>query len=229
MADDARPDDRLNGDQEDSEIARRKQEFTRRVLLRAGWVVPMETTINIPSASAQTPSPHNDVHGDSPHQDNIIEHLDIHLDTPGPPHQDHSDGAPHGDHSDAATHVDLHGDAHADHGDHDDAHGDFVFNDHTDAGHNDHLDGTLHTDHSDATSHSDHSDSSGPGHLDTQDQHPPHGDHWDVQHRDHDDNNTTSPHDDHGDSPYVDHYDSNHRDHSDAGLIRITLTILIQI
>ena len=77
--------------QEDPEIARRQQDFTRRVLLRAGWVVPMVTTVNIPSASAQTPPPHNDVHGDAPHEDNIVEHLDVHLDSPVPPHDDHSD------------------------------------------------------------------------------------------------------------------------------------------
>ena len=71
MADDSRPDDKPKGDQEDPEIARRRQDFTRRVLLRAGWVVPMVTTVNIPSASAQTPPPHNDVHGDAGHQDNI--------------------------------------------------------------------------------------------------------------------------------------------------------------
>src|SRR5262245_38712070 len=93
MAEDPQPDDKPKGDQHDPEIARRQQEFTRRVLLRAGWVVPMVTTINIPSASAQTPTPHNDVHGDSPHLDNIIEHLDVHLDSVVPPHADHTDHA----------------------------------------------------------------------------------------------------------------------------------------
>ena len=46
------------------DTSERQKDFTRRALLRAGWVVPAVTAINIPSASAQTPTPHNDVHGD---------------------------------------------------------------------------------------------------------------------------------------------------------------------
>ena len=49
---------------ETSDTSERQKDFTRRALLRAGWVVPAVTAINIPSASAQTPAPHNDVHGD---------------------------------------------------------------------------------------------------------------------------------------------------------------------
>ena len=70
--------------------------------------------------SAQTPPPHNDVHGDSPHVDDIIEHLDVHLDTPAPPHTDHSDhtDVPHSDtpHTDA-PHTDTPPHADAPHGD----------------------------------------------------------------------------------------------------------------
>src|SRR5262245_50003626 len=238
MADDSRPDDKPNTDQNEAELAERRRDFTRRALLRAGWVVPMVTTVNIPPASAQvpTPPPHNDVHGDSGHGDDIIEHLDVHLDTITPPHDDnhsdlpHSDtphtDAPHDDHADGphtdaphtdTPHQDTHGDSHGDHGDHSDVHGDFSFSDHTDGGHSDHLDNAFHTDHADAITHSDHSDASGPGHLDSPPQKPPHGDHWDVQHRDHDDKNTVPPHDDHRDVPYTDHFDNDHRDHADAG------------
>src|SRR6185503_4948480 len=114
MADDSRPDDKPKSDQQDPEIARRQKDFTRRALLRAGWVVPMVTTVNIPSASAQTPVPHNDVHGDSGHVDNIIEHLDVHLDTPVPPHDDHTDHAD-APHTDTPPHTDA---PHTDHSDH---------------------------------------------------------------------------------------------------------------
>ena len=67
------------------DTSERQKDFTRRALLRAGWVLPAVTAINIPSASAQTPAPHNDIHGDAPHTDNIIEHLDVHLDSPVAP------------------------------------------------------------------------------------------------------------------------------------------------
>ena len=281
---------------ETSDTSERQKDFTRRALLRAGWVVPAVTAINIPSASAQTPTPHNDTHGDAGHGDNIIEHLtstwirrsprttttptmstsphadtphtdvphsdaphtdaphsdtpphtdvphsdtpphtdnphadvptphtdvphtdtpphtDVpHTDTPPhtdvphtdtPPHTDvphsdtpahtdvpHSDTPSHGDHADAATHVDVHSDNHGDHGDHSDVHGDVpTFNDHTDLGHADHADTVFHTDHLDTAPHArSYGPSSGPGHLDTPPQHPPHSDHWDVRHRDHDDN-----------------------------------------
>ena len=59
---------------ETSDTSERQKDFTRRALLRAGWVVPAVTAINIPSASAQTPAPHNDIHGDSAHVDNIHSH-----------------------------------------------------------------------------------------------------------------------------------------------------------
>ena len=74
-----------------------------------------------------------------------------------------------------------------------DAHGDFSFNDHTDGGHSDHADAVFHTDHADTAPHADHDDLSGPGHLDSPDQHPPHSDHWDVHHRDHDDKSYNPP------------------------------------
>src|SRR5262245_62900544 len=69
----------------------RQRSFTRRALIRAGWMVPVVTTVNIPAASAQTPSPHNDVHGDAQHLDQVSDHLDVHADTPPPVHTDHSD------------------------------------------------------------------------------------------------------------------------------------------
>ncbi|MGO8056090.1 hypothetical protein, partial [Rhizobium leguminosarum] len=59
--------------------------------------------------------PHNDAHGDTPHQDSENIHVDIHLDTGGP-HSDHNDhvDAPHADaphtdvpHSDTPTHTDV--------------------------------------------------------------------------------------------------------------------------
>ena len=59
---------------ETSDTSERQKDFTRRALLRAGWVVPAVTAINIPSASAQTPTPHNDAHGDAPHLDDILIH-----------------------------------------------------------------------------------------------------------------------------------------------------------
>ena len=153
------------------DTSERQKDFTRRALLRAGWVVPAVTAINIPSASAQTPTPHNDVHGDMAHVDEVEIHSDLHIDTPPPGHQDlvpphvdvpHSDTPTphtdtphvddpvvHTDHTDGGVHGDAHGDAHQDHDDHTDAHGDFSFKDHTDGGHTDHLDTSYHTDHTD--------------------------------------------------------------------------------
>jgi hypothetical protein len=83
----------------------RQKDFTRRALIRAGWTVPLVTTINIPEASAQTPAPHNDVHGDSPHTDETSVHLDVHLDSRLPIHSDFSDhtDTPHTD----APHTDV--------------------------------------------------------------------------------------------------------------------------
>src|SRR5262245_5280271 len=78
----------------------RGKDFTRRALIQAGWTVPVVTAINIPEASAQTPAPHNDVHGDAPHQDDSIIHSDIHLDAPGrAEHVDYTDhtDTPHTD------------------------------------------------------------------------------------------------------------------------------------
>src|SRR5262249_7088326 len=99
--DDEAPDDATH----EAETAARQKEFTRRALIRAGWVAPLVTTVNIPSASAQSPTPHNDAHGDSAHEDEISIHLDGHLDTSSPVHLDHGDhvDAPHSDapHTDA--------------------------------------------------------------------------------------------------------------------------------
>src|SRR5262245_4628935 len=152
MADDSRPDDKPKIDQNEAELAERRRDFTRRALLRAGWVVPMVTTVNIPSASAQlpTPPPHNDVHGDSGHGDEVVEHLDVHLDSITPPHEDHDD---HTDvpHTDTPPHTDA---PHSDHSDHSDLpHTDTP---HVDDPHTDHADG-AHTDvpHSDTPPHTD--------------------------------------------------------------------------
>ena len=71
MSDDARRDDTPKGDDDDLDLARRQRDFTRRALIRAGWVVPMVTTVNVRAAAAQSPGPHNDVHGDVPHVDEI--------------------------------------------------------------------------------------------------------------------------------------------------------------
>ena len=87
---DSRDDEVPDVKAETSEPSERQKDFTRRALLRAGWVVPAVTAINIPSASAQTPAPHNDVHGDAPHADEITVHADLHIDTPQPPHDDRS-------------------------------------------------------------------------------------------------------------------------------------------
>ena len=55
---------------ETSDTSERQKDFTRRALLRAGWVVPVVTAINIPSKPRRrAPAPHNDAHGDAPHQD----------------------------------------------------------------------------------------------------------------------------------------------------------------
>jgi hypothetical protein len=91
---------------ETTDPSERQKDFTRRALIRAGWVVPAVTAINIPSASAQTTVPHNDVHGDAGHVDNIIIHDDVHLDTPAAPHTDHTD---HTDtpHTDTPAHTDA--------------------------------------------------------------------------------------------------------------------------
>ena len=111
----------------------RQRDFTRRALLRAGWVVPLVTTVNIPSAFAQSPVPpghaDHDDHTDVPHSD-VQPHVDtVHGDTP---HTDHAD-EPHLDHQD---HQDVHADAHSDsHIDiHTDVHTD-VPNPHTDVPH----------------------------------------------------------------------------------------------
>src|SRR5262245_62246558 len=114
---DRRPEETPEKTTADDALAGERQEsFTRRALIRAGWMVPVVTTVNIPAASAQTPSPHNDVHGDSAHGDAIRDHLDGHLDTPPPTHTDHTDHTdtphtdiPHTDGPHAATpaHTDV--------------------------------------------------------------------------------------------------------------------------
>ena len=130
---DSRDDSGLEGAADDARVGERQQEFTRRVLLRAGWIVPIVSTVNIPSASAQSPTPrehldhtdHNDLphsdHSDVAHTDTGTPHEDAapHTDTP---HSDHAD-TPHQDHQD---HLDAHADSHVDsHVDvHDDVHGD---------------------------------------------------------------------------------------------------------
>jgi hypothetical protein len=108
----------------------RGPDFTRRALLRAGWLAPVVTTVSIPSAFAQSPVPgiphsdHTD-HVDVPHSD---EHTDVpHTDTPHSdtpqPHTDHGDTPPHSDHADAP---------HQDHSDHQDAHADAHSDSHVD-------------------------------------------------------------------------------------------------
>ena len=84
---DSRDDEVPDVKAEPSDISERQKDFTRRALLRAGWVVPMVTAINIPAASAQSVPPHNDAHGDTPHQDTDSIHTDVHLDTGGPHRQ----------------------------------------------------------------------------------------------------------------------------------------------
>jgi len=107
--DDSRNNDTPEDTQEDASVADRRKDFTRRALLRAGWVAPLVTAVNIPSAFAQSPSP--------PHADHA-DHTDLpHTDTPphsDVPHTDHQD-APHQDHQDHAdSHVDAHVDTHSD-------------------------------------------------------------------------------------------------------------------
>ena len=100
---DSRDDEVPDVKAEPSDISERQKDFTRRALIRAGWVVPMVTAIKIPEASAQSVPPHNDVHGDAPHPDSDAIHTDVHLDTAPPAHTDHSD---HADtpHTDSAAH-----------------------------------------------------------------------------------------------------------------------------
>ena len=102
--DGSRKDDTADEAQNDSDLTERRKEFTRRALVRAGWVVPFITAVNIPSAYAQSPAPPHADHAD--HTD--VPHSDVpHTDTP---HTDHAD-APHQDHQDHAdTHVDTHTD-----------------------------------------------------------------------------------------------------------------------
>ena len=107
--DDSRNNDRPNDPQGNAKVTDRQKDFTRRALLRAGWVAPLVTAVNIPSAFAQSPGP--------PHTDHS-DHTDLpHTDTPphtDAPHTDHVD-APHQDHQDHAdTHVDSHVDTHSD-------------------------------------------------------------------------------------------------------------------
>ena len=183
MADESGREPQTPGNAEDPETLRRRQDFTRRALIRAGWVVPLVTTVNIPAASAQTPAPHNDVHGDAPHGDEIQIHADIHVDTPAPPHSDFSDhdDAPHTDtphtdvpHSDTPPHTD------APHSDTPTPHTDVPHSDtppHTDVPHSD---TPPHTDvpHDDTPAHGDHSDAG--VHLDAHgDAHGDHDDHTD--------------------------------------------------
>ena len=90
--DDSRRDDTPDTTQKDADVTERQKDFTRRALIQAGWVVPLVTAVNIPSAYAQSPPPHSD-HSDVPHQDaHIDSHTDVHSDVPAP----HSD-APHVD------------------------------------------------------------------------------------------------------------------------------------
>src|SRR5262245_21129898 len=114
-------DEMLQDATENASTIERRKEFTRRVLLQAGWVVPLVTTVNIPSALAQSVVPahtdHTD-HTDLPHDD-VAPHSDAlpHTDVP---HSDHSD-VPHQDHQDHQdSHVDSHVDAHGDEGSHSD-------------------------------------------------------------------------------------------------------------
>jgi hypothetical protein len=98
---------------DDERTDERGTSFTRRALLRAGWLAPVVSTVNIPSAFAQSPVPpahsdHTD-HLDVPHTD--VPHTDTHTDAP---HSDHAD-EPHQDHQDHQdAHADAHGDTHTD-------------------------------------------------------------------------------------------------------------------
>ena len=100
----------------DPAIERRRSDYTRRALLRAGWVVPVVSAVNIPSAFAQSAAPHTDHtdHVDVPHTDVVSPHSDVvadpHNDVVHTDHADHVD-APHQDHQD---HLDSHADAHTD-------------------------------------------------------------------------------------------------------------------
>jgi hypothetical protein len=179
MMSDSRPKDAPDAAADKPVADERQKDFTRRALIRAGWMMPVVTAINIPEASAQTPTPHNDAHGDSGHQDQSIIHLDVHLDTPGEVHQDHTDNA-HTDHSDVphADHSDV---PHADHSD-------VPHTDHADAPHTD----APHTDHADVP-HADHADVPHTDHADIPHTDAPHSDHADTPHNDHADSRTATP------------------------------------
>jgi hypothetical protein len=98
-----------NDTRDDDRSGERGLDFTRRALLRAGWLAPVVTAVSIPPAFAQSPIPpahtdHTD-HTDLPHTDEA--HSDsLHGDHADAPHQDHQD------HQD--THADAHGDTHLD-------------------------------------------------------------------------------------------------------------------
>jgi hypothetical protein len=106
---------------QDADVTERQKDFTRRALLRAGWVAPLVTAVNIPSAFAQSgPPPHTDHtdHSDVPHQDHTDAHTDVHTDVHTDTHTDTP--TPHTD----VPHVDSAALPHQDHQDHSDSHGD---------------------------------------------------------------------------------------------------------
>ena len=160
------PGSQPNDAAEEARLTERQKDFTRRALLRAGWLAPVVTSMSIPSAAAQaqSPGPHNDAHGDLPHQDEIEIHSDIHLDEPAVEHEDVPEG--HEDHTDGTTHGDSHGTRTKTTTITRTRTAISQFTDHTDGGHTDHLDTNYHTDHTDTSGYKDHLDK---GHRDHND------------------------------------------------------------
>src|SRR5262249_47812414 len=75
----------------EAEQARREATFSRRALLRAGWVAPVILTVGLPS----TVFAGSGRHVDTPHADGG------HIDAPG-----HFDGSVNANHADAVGHLD---------------------------------------------------------------------------------------------------------------------------
>jgi hypothetical protein len=75
----------------EAERARREASFTRRALLRAGWVAPVILTVGLPSKVFAGSGKHTD----TPHADGG------HIDAPG-----HFDGSVNANHADAVGHLD---------------------------------------------------------------------------------------------------------------------------
>ena len=94
--DDSRNDDTPDETQEDANVTERRKDFTRRALLRAGWVAPLVTVVTVP-VFAQSPAP---PHSDVPHSDHQ-DHADSHVDSHADGHSDVHSDVPHAD-----SHVD---------------------------------------------------------------------------------------------------------------------------